>query len=246
MTDAALSIATAPGSGSLRKDVISEIRRRITTGELPADSTFSEGALCDELGFSRAPVREALIVLDQLGWVSAQPRSGYRVASMTLNHLRELFTIRLLLEPKASELAAKYVAGHPESAQAFEAFSDHEDPADHEWRDDHYRYHRRIVIVGQNRELDRILGDVHLKLERYFALDAVRDALRFDPPDHRALTQAILSGDPRAASDAASLHITREQLVVTEAILSSDGITSTPLTSPGLRRGTRQPKGQAS
>ena len=215
---------------SLRQSGIAEIRRRIISGELPAGVNFSEAEISDALGISRAPVREALIVLAQLGWVTAQPRSGYLVAPMTLSDLRELYTLRTLLEPKAAALAAKNQARDGEQTAALAQFSEHgDDPSSDDWLDDHYRFHRRIAILGHNRELDRTLGEVHLKLERYFAIDSVNRALSEELIDHRPLADAILSADPRAASDAATAHIATAQLVVTEAILATDGILSMPL-----------------
>ncbi|MER6007845.1 GntR family transcriptional regulator [Nonomuraea angiospora] len=209
---------------------ITEIRRRITTGELPPEVSFSEATLCEELGMSRAPVREALIVLNQLGWVTSQPRSGYLVAPMTLNDLRDLYTMRSLLEPKAAAQAVRQIEELPDEAGSLSDFSaNHDDPSDPEWLNRHYRFHRRIVVVGLNREMDRVLSEVLLKLERYFLIDAVQRALAEEPLAHHDLANAIVSGDHKAAADAAALHISQSRVLVTEAILSSDGIRSMPL-----------------
>jgi DNA-binding GntR family transcriptional regulator len=237
MTATGIEASSAAGdargtSGSLRNTAIAEIRRRITTGELPQGVTFSEATLCDELGLSRAPVREALIVLNQLGWVSSQPRSGYLVTPTTLNDLRDLFAVRSLLEPRAAALAARHIVDHPDDAKSLRDFSDHtDDPMDPVWLNSHYRFHRRIAVIGLNRELDRVLSEVLLKLERYFLIDAVRRALAAEWPDHRDLSGAILSGDHKAAAGAAALHVSQSQLLITEAILGSDSIRSTPLST---------------
>jgi len=216
--------------GSLRNVAIAEIRRRITTGELPSEVSFSAATLCEELGLSRAPVREALIVLEQLGWITSQPRSGYLVAPMTLNELRDLFTLRSLLEPRAASLAARHIDDHPTEGRALSDFADqNDDPSTPEWLNRHYRFHRRIVVLGLNRELDRVLSETLLKLERYFTIDTVHRALAAEPLDHRPLSNAINRGDHMAAADAAALHVSQAQLLVTEAILSSDSMRSVPI-----------------
>lgn len=224
---------------TLRQSAMAEIRRRIASGEIPPGTSFSEATMSEDLGMSRAPVREALIVLNQLGWVTSQPRSGYLVAPMTLSDLRELFTLRALLEPKAAELAAKNQSRVPEQTLELSRFiTDFDDPARPEWIDDHYRFHRRVAVLGHNRELDRVLSEVHLKLERYFSIEPVRQALQDEVLEHATITDAILRAAPKEAAAAAAAHVAAAQLVLTEAILSSDGILSMPLTLPGTALGS--------
>ncbi len=50
------------------------------------------------MGISRGPVREALLVLDQEGLVETNPRKGSRVARITIKDIREMYTLRALLE----------------------------------------------------------------------------------------------------------------------------------------------------
>ncbi|MFC8826953.1 GntR family transcriptional regulator [Streptomyces sp. NPDC057137] len=235
----------AEESGSLRGRTISEIRRRIISADLAQDRTFSEAALADELGVGRAPVREALIVLSHSGWVDTLPRSGYRVKAMTLNELRDLFAVRLALEPQAAAAAARR-APHPEdAAAALLAHCDLEEQGTASAQDlvtGHYRFHRRIALLTGNAEFDRALRDVLLRTERYHLLDTVVRAANDEPLPHRPLADAVITGDGAAAAEAMSRLITQDQRRTIDAIIDSDLIRSVTLT-PRPRRTDAVSKG---
>jgi GntR family transcriptional regulator, rspAB operon transcriptional repressor len=82
------------------------IKRRIIQLELPPGSQFTEGQLAAIGGTSKTPVREALVRLQRDGLVDALPRSGYRVAPVTLKDTRDLCEFRRLLECECAGRAA--------------------------------------------------------------------------------------------------------------------------------------------
>ncbi len=89
------------------------IKRQIIELHLPPGSQFSEGRLATVAGTSKTPVREALVRLQRDGLVEAMPRSGYRVAPVTLRDTRDLCEFRSLLECECAERAA--IRGIPDS-----------------------------------------------------------------------------------------------------------------------------------
>jgi DNA-binding GntR family transcriptional regulator len=82
------------------------LKQLILTGGLAPGEELREATLTESTGFGRTPVREALRRLVQEGFVEVRPRQGYRVSVVTLASVRDLFEMRLLLEPAAAELAA--------------------------------------------------------------------------------------------------------------------------------------------
>lgn len=60
-------------SGALVADWL---RRRIITGELTAGQRLNQEDIAAELGTSRVPVREALVILEQEGWVKMEMQRG--------------------------------------------------------------------------------------------------------------------------------------------------------------------------
>jgi GntR family transcriptional regulator, rspAB operon transcriptional repressor len=89
------------------------IKRRIIELQLPPGSQFTEGQLASTGGTSKTPVREALVRLQRDGLVEAMPRSGYRVAPVTIGDTRDLCEFRSLLECECAERAA--ARGIPEA-----------------------------------------------------------------------------------------------------------------------------------
>ena len=81
--------------------VLAELRRAILVGDLKPNSAIVQGAISEELGVSRVPVREALRILEGEGLVRYAPHHGYSVAELSLEELLEIQRIRELLEPEA-------------------------------------------------------------------------------------------------------------------------------------------------
>jgi DNA-binding GntR family transcriptional regulator len=83
---------------SISKQVVRELRQQIFSGQLKSGEKVPENKIAEEMGISRGPVREALLVLEQEGLVETNPRKGSRVAKITLKDIREMYTLRALLE----------------------------------------------------------------------------------------------------------------------------------------------------
>ncbi len=86
--------------------VITEMRRRIISGELPSGVNLSEVALAESFGVSRTPVREALKRLQSEGLVTIRPRVGTFVTIPSRREITELFEMKELLEGAAARLLA--------------------------------------------------------------------------------------------------------------------------------------------
>lgn len=76
-----------------------KIRHEIKVGGFSPGERLSEQSLCESYKFGRGIIRAALSRLSHKGFVSAQPRSGWRVASITAIGLREITLGRTQLEP---------------------------------------------------------------------------------------------------------------------------------------------------
>lgn len=77
------------------------LREQILSGAIPAGARLGEVELAERLSVSRTPVREALSRLAAEGLVELQPNRGARVVAWTRDELREIFAVRLRLEPHA-------------------------------------------------------------------------------------------------------------------------------------------------
>lgn len=75
-----------------------ELREAILEGRLEPGSKLRESTLSHDLGVSRAPVREALLRVEQEGLVTASPYRGKSVVTLTPDDIDELVSLRSALE----------------------------------------------------------------------------------------------------------------------------------------------------
>lgn len=94
-------------------DAYQAIRRLIVTVELPPGSPFTEGELVKRVGLGKTPVREALLRLKLENLIAVQPRSGYRVAPVTLKDVRDACRLLGRLEAHAAGQAADTAGSAP-------------------------------------------------------------------------------------------------------------------------------------
>ncbi len=104
-TDAA-GAERLPRAG-LHERAARQLRSMIVTGKLPGGAPIVEAELCEVLGISRTPLREAVKMLAAQGLVELRPNRSARVAPMDANHITDLFEALSNVERIAAEYAAR-------------------------------------------------------------------------------------------------------------------------------------------
>lgn len=91
-------------------DIAAElIRQAIVEGRLDPGEPLREERLAAELGISRTPVREALLILQTEGLVEAAPKRGSVVRSYQPAEVGDLYETRAMAEGYAAGRAARFV-----------------------------------------------------------------------------------------------------------------------------------------
>lgn len=98
---------TALRSPSKRDQVADVLREAILRGELTPGERIVESRIARQLGISQAPVREALALLERQGLVVKVNHRGAFVSRLHARELRDLFTLRSVLDAFSARLAAK-------------------------------------------------------------------------------------------------------------------------------------------
>lgn len=94
----------------LHDTVVDHLRDMIVEGQLPAGTRINERELCEFLGISRTPLREAVKVLAAEGLIEITPNRGASVAEMSLSDVLEAFELMAGLESMAGELACQRIS----------------------------------------------------------------------------------------------------------------------------------------
>jgi len=81
------------------------LRTDIVAGLLEPGQKLRADDIAALYGVSPTPIREALQRLSGEGLVALDPKIGARVAPITLDDMRDVFAVRLVLEPRAFELS---------------------------------------------------------------------------------------------------------------------------------------------
>ncbi len=92
---------------TIAEQIAGSIREAIAQGRIPPAARLLEASLAQEMGTSRAPVREAISQLEREGLVIKEPNRGARVVELTEETVREVASLRGLLEGFGASLAAE-------------------------------------------------------------------------------------------------------------------------------------------
>lgn len=90
---------------TLHEELVERLRDLVVEDVLKPGEKVPEKQLCDSLGVSRTPLREALKVLASEGFVILQANRGARVARVTREELENTFPVLAALEQLSGELA---------------------------------------------------------------------------------------------------------------------------------------------
>jgi DNA-binding GntR family transcriptional regulator len=93
----------------LRDRIAGIIRKAIISGELIPGEKLSEPELSQKLGISRTPLREAIRILEQEGFLVVIPRRGAFVTEVSSKDVEDIYVIKSTLEGLAARLAAPHM-----------------------------------------------------------------------------------------------------------------------------------------
>ncbi|MBJ3785833.1 GntR family transcriptional regulator [Devosia sediminis] len=89
---------------SLHNELVEILREMIIEGSIATGRRIPELDLCEQLGISRTPLREALKVLASEGLVELMPNRGAMVVELDVADVEEIFPVVGVLESLAGEL----------------------------------------------------------------------------------------------------------------------------------------------
>lgn len=206
------------GSGAAAHE---RLRHAIVRLELAPGAPVSEAQLVARFGFSKAAVRAALARLRSEGLVLAEPRRGHRIAPLTIRDVREIYDLRLLLEPPAAAAAAGRIdAAELARLRALaEPVLDLDEPASVDrFMAANRAVHVAAVAAAGNRRAAQIVARLLDDSERarLVALRAGAGGRGLRARDeHRALLAALEAGDGEEAGRlmAAAIRAFRDELL---------------------------------
>jgi DNA-binding GntR family transcriptional regulator len=208
-----LNVAPLDASVSLRALAYDALKRAITDMDIygaDEEIRLDERQLSQDLGVSRTPIREALTVLEQEGFVRSVPRRGIFVIRKSKREIIELIQVWAALESMAARLAAER-ADDAELAQLRSIFSEFErdEPGEHvhEYSDANIQFHQTIIRLGRCALIEEMTENLFLHM-RAIRVVSMRqgDRAAQSKSDHDRIIAALARRDPDAAEAAVRDH----------------------------------------
>jgi len=192
------------------------------------DLRLDERALAEQLGISRTPIREALVRLEQDGFVVVRPRKGVFVLRKSIDEIAEMITVWAALESMAARLATEHATDAEITSlrRMGKRFSKTKASAHiEEYSEANIEFHQRILELSRCSMLKSIADGLflHMRAVRRHAMPE-KDRTERSVVDHIHIIEAIEARDADLASRLVREHTMRlhDHVIETWSELSID------------------------
>src|SRR6266705_1450252 len=210
---ATLDVPRLDTSNSFRKEAYAALKRAITAMDVydhPEEIRLDERRLSEGLGVSRTPIREAMTLLEQEGFVRTRPRRGIFVVRKKKREIVEMITVMAALESMAARLAAERAsaADLAELHGLMDAFRGANDGERlDEYSDANIAFHQAIIRMSGCALLAEMTENlfIHMRAIRKITIHQDNRAAR-SIVDHMRIIEALERRDPDLAERLAREH----------------------------------------
>ncbi|CAM3458775.1 GntR family transcriptional regulator [Polaromonas hydrogenivorans] len=208
------------GRGLIGLEAYESLRTAILNCSFTPGMALSEVAVAEELGVSRAPVRDAFRRLVGDGLLEVTPQRGTFVTRLSRARIEDAIFVREVIECRAAELAAQAPLAERQKLNDVLArqiaASDQKNFIGHLLADEDLHY-QILVLAGHPHAWNPLLlARTGMNRIRHIAIPEL-GGNRIAIDQHRSVIQAILEGDSARAAEQMLLHI-RSPLRFVDAI----------------------------
>jgi DNA-binding GntR family transcriptional regulator len=204
-----MATAVTPRS-QLRHTVAATIREMITAGQARPGELLRLAPLAEQMDMSITPVREALLLLAQDGWVVQEPNRGFRVAPIRRKDIEDTYFVH---ESIAGELASRAatmakpadIARIRELSERIKALGDGQEL---EAEQLNYELHQAIYEIAQSPRLEWFVVAASRFVPRLFWA-TIPGWSELNRSGHDAVIDRVEQGDADGARAAMEEHIGR-------------------------------------
>ena len=205
------------------KDLVTEkLREEIYTGNLKPGQELVQEKISEQLGVSRMPVREALLLLENAGLVEIQKNKRAIVRAVTPEEVREHLEIRSILESHAAAKACRRAENFDALGELLAKFQDcPEDDVPH-FRELNSQFHFEIWRLAQSPLLERLLKQLWYAVPSAYPLDPAGN-FRRNLQEHTAILDALQRRDEEAVGRTLSAHINKTESIILSRLSAGEG-----------------------
>lgn len=221
---------TPVGPRVIKQDLVTQLLHAIFAGRFVGSDRLVENDLAAEFQVSRTPVREALNQLAATGLIEMQPNRGAVVRPFGPQQLRDIYTLRQILESHAVRLAQANISQNAlASVREQTATLSRQRKRDDTWSQLAMQVDEKLheLIAGacgndrlneeitRYRKLVRVIRQTIANREGY-QIQALKE--------HLIILDALLEDTPDAAANAMSQHIEKAADAAVDFVFSASRI----------------------
>ena len=208
-----LDVPRLDTGSSFAKEAYAALKRAITAMDIyghAEEIRLDERRLSQDLGVSRTPIREAMTVLEQEGFVRTRPRRGIYVVRKSKREIVEIITVMAGLESMAARLAAERASDGEiaELRRLMDGFTDgrNSDRLD-DYSDANIAFHQAIIRISGCTLLAEMTENlfIHMRAIRKITIHQDNRAAR-SVTDHLRIIEALERRDADLAARLARQH----------------------------------------
>jgi DNA-binding GntR family transcriptional regulator len=209
----ALSLQPIKAVDSLRDQAYAILKKAIAETDIysfPEEVQLDKRVLTEALGVSRTPVREAMTLLEQEGFLRTVPRKGIFIVRKTKKEIVEMIQMWAALESMSARLATLHASDEDIAGlrNLFDRFRE-STPAEHldEYSDANIAFHQEIVRLGGSKLISETISNIfiHVRAIRKMTIFQSDRASR-SIVDHMRIIEALERRDTELAERLVRQH----------------------------------------
>lgn len=206
----------------LHETVVDRLRDMIVQGELQAGTKLNERVLCETLGASRTPLREALKYLASEGLVRLLPNRGAIVAPLEPARVKQTFAVMGALEALAGELACRNASDDEINeirALHYQMLAHHARGELAEYFRCNQDIHMKLVQASGNEPLAEVYRSLNANVRRArYMANYSRERWAEAVEEHEEMLRALTRRDGAALQRILREHLANKLVLVMEAL----------------------------
>ncbi len=198
------------------------IKEKILDGEYIIGSQLVIRDLAEEFNVSETPVREAIKRLEVEGLIKITPHVGIMVSVPSLNEMKEILDVRLILEQRATELFTEKLSD--DSLKELEDILNDMKVAEKEEDVNNYslfdkKFHDTIYKYCGNKILYELILNLWARSEKTRSVFRIsKERMKISLEEHVKLLDTIKKGSKKAAVEILKSHKEQSFKILLECI----------------------------
>ena len=198
-------------SNTYQQQVYDYVRSRILSMEYRPGDYITDAKVASELKISRTPAREAFQRLENEGFLISEARRGWRIFSLTIKDIEDIFDLKCEIEGLIARKAAEdqNVEHHQTLRNYFARMGEASEQDDVAvWTEMDSALHHHLYLMAQNERAEKIILNLNNQWHRLRkGFIQLRGRLDLATSDHEKIVNAVLNGDPQGAEQAMQAHL---------------------------------------